>query len=352
MDVVRFIRAWITPLIALFIAFAIGAILMITQGSDPVKAYQSLFTTAFSTQEGLAKTFGKATPLAISGLAVVIGLRAGLFNIGAQGQLISGALAAAWAGYAITGLPMIAHVPLCLLIGGFFGSIVGYIAGALKAYRGIHEVITTIMLNSIVLQLAEYLSNGPLKEEGSIIARTPEVLATAKIGSVAGLPIGFFLSGLLALSVWWIFKKTTTGFRFETVGKNKNAAWYAGIAVKRNTVFAMVACGALAGFGGAVETLGVVGKFEPAFNQGLGFDGITIALLARANPLAVIPGAILFGGMRGAGPTMQFSAGVSPEIIDLILAIVLFFVTAPIISRILKLKNDTTTQVTSGWGSN
>ena len=254
MDVVRFIRAWITPLIALFIAFAIGAILMITQGSDPVKAYQSLFTTAFSTQEGLAKTFGKATPLAISGLAVVIGLRAGLFNIGAQGQLISGALAAAWAGYAITGLPMIAHVPLCLLIGGFFGSIVGYIAGALKAYRGIHEVITTIMLNSIVLQFAEYLSNGPLKEEGSIIARTPEVLDTAKIGSVAGLPIGFFLSGLLALGVWWIFKKTTTGFRFETVGKNKNAAWYAGIAVKRNTVFAMVACGALAGFGGAVET--------------------------------------------------------------------------------------------------
>ena len=117
----KFVRAWITPLIALIIAFAIGAILMITQGSDPIRAYQSLFTTAFTTQEGLAKTFGKATPLAISGLAVVIGLRAGLFNIGAQGQLISGALAAAWAGYAITGLPMIAHVPLCLIIGALFG---------------------------------------------------------------------------------------------------------------------------------------------------------------------------------------------------------------------------------------
>ncbi len=343
---------WIVPLIALLIAFGIGAILMLTQGLDPLKAYESLFTAAFSSQEGLAKTFGKATPLAISGLAVVIGLRAGLFNIGAQGQLISGALAAAWAGYALTGLPMVIHLPLCLIIGAIFGSIVGYIAGALKAYRGIHEVITTIMLNSIVLQLAEYLSNGPFKEEGSIIARTPPVLDSAKISSIAGMPVGFFLSVLLALGVWWIFKNTTTGFRFETVGKNRNAAWYAGIAVKRNTVLAMVACGALAGFGGAVETLGVVGKFEPAFNQGLGFDGITIALLARANPLAVIPGAILFGGMRGAGPTMQFTAGVSPEIIDLILAIVLFFVTAPIITRFLKMKSDSGATVTSGWGSN
>ena len=343
---------WIVPLAALLIAFGIGAILMITQGADPLKAYQSLFTAAFSSQEGLAKTLGKATPLAISGLAVVIGLRAGLFNIGAQGQLISGALAAAWAGYALTGLPAIIHLPLCLVFGAVFGSIVGYIAGALKAYRGIHEVITTIMLNSIVLQLAEYLSSGPFKEKGAIIARTPPVLDSAKISKVGGLPIGFFLGVLLAVGVWWIFKKTTTGFRFETLGKNRNASWYAGIAVKRTTVLAMISCGALAGFGGAVETLGVVGKFEPAFNQGIGFDGITIALLARANPLAVIPGAILFGGMRGAGPTMQFAAGVSPEIIDLILAIVLFFVTAPVITRIFKLKSDSGASVTSGWGSN
>lgn len=347
----KYLKSFITPILAILIAFFIGALLMYLQGADPFLAYQSLFYNAFGTAEGVAESLGKATPLIFSGLAVAVGIRAGLFNIGAQGQLISGALASAWAGYQFTNLPTIIHLPLSLLFGVTFGALIGAIAGALKAYRGVHEVITTIMLNSIVLQLAEYLSNGPMKEPGQIIARTAPIQDTAVIPKVFNLPLGFFFGLAIGLIVWWTLKNTTTGFSYETVGRNKNAAWYAGISVKRVTMGAMCIAGGLAGLGGAIETQGVVGKFEPAFNAGLGFDGITIALLGRANPLGVIPGAILFGGLRGAGPNMQFDAGVSPDIIELILALVLFFVTAPLIAKWFRVRHANQVSVTSGWGN-
>ncbi|MEI6407488.1 MAG: ABC transporter permease [Actinomycetes bacterium] len=347
----KYLRSWLLPAIALLVAFAVGALMMKIQGANPFVAYKSLFTSAFGSSAGIAKTLGKATPLIISGLAVTICLRAGLFNIGVQGQLLAGALASAWAGYAIKGLPTIIHLPLALLFGVFFGALTGIIAGALKAFRGVHEVITTIMLNSIVLQLGEYLAYGPFKEPGQQLARTPEVLNSAKIPQIFGMPLGFFLGVALAVIAWWVFKTTTSGFRMETVGRNKSAAWYAGISVKRSILISMFVGGALAGLGGAIETLGVVGRYEPAFNGGIGFDGITIALLGRANPLAVIPGSILFGGMRGAGASMQFAAGVSPDIIDLILAIVLFLVTAPLIGKMIKSIRDTEQITTGGWGN-
>ena len=348
---VKYVRSWLLPVIALAIAFAIGALMMKLQGANPLKAYESLFSSAFGSSAGISKTLGKATPLIISGLAVTICLRAGLFNIGVQGQLLAGALASAWAGYAIHGLPLFIHLPIALFFGTFFGALTGIIAGALKAYRGVHEVITTIMLNSLVLQLGEYLAYGPFKEPGQQLARTPEVLSSAKIPDLFGMPVGFFIAITLAVIAWWIFKKTTSGFRLETVGRNKNAAWYAGISVKRSILISMFVGGGLAGLGGAIETLGVVGRYEPAFNAGLGFDGITIALLGRANPLAVIPGAILFGGMRGAGGSMQFAAGVSPDIIDLILALVLFFVTAPLIGKWIKTVRGNEAITTGGWGN-
>lgn len=343
-------RAWLTPLVAVFIAFSIGALLMLLQGAHPMDAYGSLFSHGFGSWEGFAKTLGKATPLMLSGLAVTIGLRSGLFNIGVQGQLVSGALAAGWAGYAIHGLPIYIHLPIALLFGIAFGALVGWIAGALKAYRGIHEVITTIMINSIVLALVDYLAGHNFQEPGQTLARTSAVLPSATIPKIFGLPSGFFFAVLLAWAVWWVFQRTTSGFRLDTVGRNKNAAWYAGISVKRSVLIAMGVGGAIAGLGGAIETLGVIGRFEPTFNTGLGFDGITIALLGRANPLGVIPGAILIGGIRGASSSMQFDAGVAPEIVDLILALILFCVTAPFLSKWLR-STQVGAKVTSGWSN-
>jgi simple sugar transport system permease protein len=340
---------FLIPVLSVIVALAIGGILVYIQGSNPLTAYRVLFTTAFGSLDGIATTLAKATPLVLSGLAVAICLRAGLFNIGAQGQLISGALASAWAGYNFVGLPMFIHIPLALLFGAFFGALVALVAGVLKAYRGVHEVITTIMLNSIVIALADYLASTPFKEPDQPLTRTPKIEDSARIPDLFGLPLGFFIAVLISYVFWWILKNTTTGFRIETIGRNKNAGWYAGISIKRVVILSMLLGGAVAGVAGAIETLSIVGRFEPAFNAGLGFDGITVALLARANPLGVIPAAILIGGMRASGSTVQFEAGVAPEIVDLLLALILFFVTAPLLAKFFRKKSEEIA-VTSGWG--
>lgn len=343
------VGSWLIPIIAVFIALFIGGILIKLQGLDPFLAYRSLFKSAFGSIEGISVTLGKSTPLVLSGLAVAVGLRAGLFNIGAQGQLLSGALAAAWAGVTFDGLPGYLHIPIALIIGAFFGSLVAAISGLLKAYRGVHEVITTIMLNSIVMAVADYLASGRLREPDQFLTRTSEIAESAKLPIYGNLPSGFFIAVILGVLVWWILGRTTSGFRIETVGRNRHAAWYAGISVKRTVISAMMVSGAIAGLGGAIETLGITYRYAPAFNLGLGFDGITIALLGRVHPIGIIPGAILIGGMRAGAANMQFDAGVAPEIVDLLMALILLFVTAPLITRFFK--NSANKTVTSGWGN-
>jgi simple sugar transport system permease protein len=343
------VGSWLIPIIAVFIALFIGGVLIKLQGLDPLVAYKSLFKTAFGSIEGIGATLGKSTPLVLSGLAVAVGLRAGLFNIGAQGQLLSGSLAAAWAGVTFDGLPGYIHIPVALIIGAFFGSIVAAISGLLKAYRGVHEVITTIMLNSIVMAIADYLASGKLREPGQFLTRTSEIAESARLPIIGNLPSGFFIAVILGVFIWWILGRTTSGFRIETVGRNRHAAWYSGISVKRTVVSAMVVSGAIAGLGGAIETLGITYRYAPAFNLGLGFDGITIALLGRVHPIGIIPGAILIGGMRAGAANMQFDAGVAPEIVDLLMALILLFVTAPLITRFFK--NSSNKSMTSGWGN-
>ena len=338
------------PLLSIVVALIFGGIMIAIQKINPLLAYKVLFATAFGSVDGIASTLAKATPLILSGLAVAICLRAGLFNIGAQGQLISGALASAWAGYHFVGLPKLVHIPLALIFGAFFGAVVALIAGALKAFRGVHEVITTIMLNSIVIALAEYLASTPFKEPDQPITRTPKIQDSARIQDLFGLPFGFFIAIAIALALWWIMRNTTTGFRIETIGRNKNAGWYAGISFKKTVLLSMLVGGSVAGIAGAIETLSITGRFEPAFNAGLGFDGITVALLGRANPIGVIPAAILIGGMRASASTVQFQSGVAPEIVDLLLALILFFVTAPLLARFFK-KKQNDVALTSGWGN-
>ena len=343
------VGSWLIPIIAVFVALFVGGILIKLQGLDPIVAYRSLFKSAFGSLEGIGVTLAKATPLVLAGLAVAVGLRAGLFNIGAQGQLLSGALAAAWAGLAFDGLPGFIHIPVALIVGAFFGSLVAAISGLLKAYRGVHEVITTIMLNSIVMAIADYLASGRLREPGQFLTRTSEISEEARLPFFGSFPSGFFFAVILGVFIWWVLGRTTSGFRIETVGRNRHAAWYSGIPVKRTVVSAMVISGAIAGLGGAIETLGITYRYEPAFNLGLGFDGITIALLGRVHPIGIIPGAILIGGMRAGASTMQFDAGVAPEIVDLLMALILLFVTAPLITRFFK--NSSNKSVTSGWGN-
>jgi len=339
------------PIVSVLLAFAVGGILIAFQGVNPLRAYGVLFGTALGSVDGLERVMEKSTPLILTGLAVTIGLRAGLFNIGAQGQLLVGAVGAAWAGYSFT-LPAIIHLPFAIVFGMMCGAAWGAIAGALRAYRSVSEVITTIMLNSIAIALVDYLASRPFKEPDQPLSRTPPIAESAALPYLGPFPSGFLLAILVAVFFGWFLIRTTEGFRFNTVGMNPSAARYAGIPVKGTILLAMGVSGALAGMGGAVETLGITGRFEPAFNAGLGFDGITIALLARANPLATIPAALLVGTLRSGAASLQFQTGIEPQVVDVILAITLLFVAAPIVARLLfRGRSIKQTRVTSGWGS-
>ena len=349
------LRPVLLPVAAVAVAMAIGAAIVLAAGASPVAAATAIWVAAFSGTDAIAATLEKATPLLFAGLAVIVGVRAGLFNIGAQGQLLVGAITSAYAGYRLAGLPPAVHLPLCLAIGILSGALPALLAGVLRATRGVHEVIVTIMLNTILVNLTDWLAGGPWMEQGQPVSRTPAIAGSARMARVAGLSVGFLLAVAMAFVVWFVLDRTTFGFRLATVGANRNAAHYAGISVAGATVGAMTLSGALAGLGGAVESLGIVGRFEPGFNAGLGFDGITIALLARVSPRAVIPAAVLIGALRASSTQLQARARLAPEIVDVVLAIALLLVAAPLILRwLLRLRPGSCTtevQLTRGWGA-
>ena len=353
----RLWRGASVPVAAVALALLIGAIILITSGASPIDAYQALVIGAFGNGTALQRTLEKATPLIFSGLAVAFAFKAGLFNIGAQGQLLFGAITSAAIGFGITGLPAIVHAPLALLGGAIAGGLYGAIPGALKTYTGAHEVITTIMLNYVAINITDYLADGPLKDTspGNVVARTPAIASSADIPAVGPIPLGFVIAVIMAAGAWWLLWHTTLGYEIRTVGLNPSAADYAGMRVAWTVILTMILSGLLAGVGGAVETQGVIGRYQPGFNVGLGFDGITIALLGRTNPFGVIPAALLVGAMRAGSSQMQFSANVATEIIDVILAILLFFVTADLIIRwLLRMRapavEEEQVTLSSGWG--
>ena len=343
------------PTVAVLLALLIGAIILRISGASPIKAYLALYKGSFGSMKAFARTLEKATPLVFSGLAVAFAFKAGLFNIGAQGQLLLGALVSATIGFSVHGLPPVAHATLALAGGALAGALYGAIPGALKAYTGAHEVITTIMLNYVAINLTDYLADGPLKDTspGNIVARTPKILDSAKIPSVGGIPMGFVIAVIFAIVIWWVLWKTTLGFEIRTVGLNPHAARYAGMKVAYTVILTMLLSGLLAGVGGAVETQGVVGRYQPGFNVGLGFDGITIALLGKTHPLGVIPAALLVGAMKAGASQMQFNAHVAKEITDVIQALMLFFVAADMIVRwLIRARAETVEEKVklSGWG--
>ena len=343
------------PLVAVLLAALIGAALLAISGANPLQAYGALIKGAFGSPVAIQRTLEKTTPLIFSGLAVAFAFKAGLFNIGAQGQLLIGAIVAAYVGFSFDGLPALIHAPLALLIGGLAGALYGAIPGALKTYTGAHEVIVTIMLNYIAINVTDYLADGPWKDPSptNIVARTPKILPSAELPILGNIPLGFIFALLAAVIVWWLLYRTTIGYEIRTVGLNSSAAQYAGIRVARTIIMTMAISGFLAGLGGSVETLGIVGRYQPGFNAGLGFDGITTALLGKTSPFGVIPAALLLGAMRAGASQMQFDAGVAKEITDVITAFILFFVAADVIVKWLirqRESEDDKVVLSKGWG--
>ncbi len=362
----QFVTAWtervsglLVPLLAVFTALLIGAVVIWASRANVLAAYRGLFEGALGSPRAIAETLVIATPYTLAGLAVALGFRCGLFNIGAEGQFYAGALLSVWVGFGVTGLPIYIHLPLAILAGALGGAIWGAIPGFLKARLGTHEVINTIMMNYIAVRTVDWLvnRNGPLSDAKSSVPRSPYVLPTAELPRLFSeyrLHAGIFIAIIMVFVVYWLLWKTTLGFEIRAVGANPTAAKYAGMSVTRNFVLAMTFSGTLAGLAGTGEVLGLNHTLPAAFVSGYGFDSIAIALLAKSHPFGVPFAAILWAVLRNGAGLMQIRAGISVDLINIVQALVIAFVAADQIIRWLyriKAKEEIKEVVfTRGWG--
>jgi general nucleoside transport system permease protein len=361
------LQSVLVPLYAILLALVIAGVVIVLVGSNPLEAYWALLRGMFGSSDRIAASLGRSTPFIGAALAVAFAFRAGLFNIGAEGQLLVGATAAAWVGTFswLADVPGPVAIPIIVLAGVLGGALWGGIPGVLKARTGAHEVIVTIMLNNIAVLYVRWLVNSQdpviLRDAGASVPRTGTLPSSARLPELIGtnppVHLGFFIAIGLCAVVWFILRRTTFGFEVRTVGTNPNAAKYAGMGVNRTIVLVMVFSGAFAGLAGAGEITGTSGFLSPGVFVGIGFDAIAIALLARANPFGIILTSILWGSMLSGAGLMQQDSGLSIDAVRIVQALVLLFVAADVIVRTLFRVRRTsataleTTQITSGWGS-
>jgi len=333
------------PVLSVVIALLLGAVFVLLSGNDPVAAYAALVQGAFGTPYDLTETLVAAIPLVLTGLAVAIAFRTGLFNIGAQGQLLVGALAAGWAGAQFASWPGIVLMPTVIVFGVAGGAFYGGIVGFLKAVRGVNEVITTIMLNyTIVFVMHWLLQAGPMSAPNAL--GTP---ASTPIGAGARLPViipnelvlfsrlhaGIILAALAVVVFWFVLWRTPLGYRLRAVGLGAHAAAQAGIDPARHMVLVMAIAGGFAGLGGMIEVSGIFGRVYDGFSSSYGFDAIAVALLGKNSPLGIVFAALLFGAFVHGGAYMQSHAGISSNLVAIIQAFVLFVIAAEALVRSL-----------------
>ena len=342
----RIVAMWTTdPLGAIGASWSavMGAYGALIRGSigDPVRLFGAIVAldgdAVRASFRPLSETILSSTPLILTGLAVALAFRAGLFNIGAEGQLQIGALTSVLVGFSITGLPMVIHLPLALLAGAVGGALWAFIPGILKARTGAHEVITTIMLNYVAYRLVDYSLKTPLyQREGRADPVSKFVEPSAVIPPIIeGLRAhwGIVLSLLAAVFVSWLLFRSLRGFEFRAVGLNPQAARYAGMSIGGTIVLSMMIAGALAGLAGATVVLGATRVLTPGMAAGTGFDGIAIALLGRGKPAGVVAAGFLFGALRAGSTPMQSATGIPIHLVVVIQALVIMFVAAPALVR-------------------
>jgi len=352
------------PVLAVITALVFGGLIIMATGasfSETMNAYLALLRGSVGSVKAISETLTAATPLILAGLSVALAFRAGLFNIGGEGQMLIGGMFAVFIGFSITGLPFYIHLPLALAAGIVGGAIWGFVPGILKAKTGAHEVITTIMLNFIALRLVDFfLKTDLFQREGRNDPVSKTVEKTAALPQLLGwldpalrVHLGLIVALLAAAFIHWLLFRTTTGFEFRAVGANPSAARYAGMSITKTYVLVMVISGALAGLAGTGQVLGVLDRATPGFSARIGFDGIAVALLGRSNPWGVVLAALLFGGLRAGGQEMQASANVGIDLISVIQALIIIFVAAPaLIAAIFRLKTPVaSTQISKGWAS-
>ncbi|MEH6724815.1 MAG: ABC transporter permease [Hyphomicrobiales bacterium] len=336
----------IVPIFAVIVALVLGALTMLaTNVSLPTigLSYVALLQGSVGSLNALSETLTAAAPLILAGLGIALGFRAGMFNIGAEGQLLIGGMASVIVGFSFSDLPMIIHLPLALLAGAVAGGLYASIAGWLRAATGAHEVISTIMLNLIAFRLVDYLLRLPIiQKTGRADPISKSVLDSAELPRLLEwidpnlrVHAGIFLVLAAVFIVHWILFKSTIGFEFRASGENPEAARYAGMRSGLIIVLVMAFAGGLAGLAGANQVLGVLDRVTPGFSAGIGFNAIAVALLGRSHPVGVLLAGLLFGALEAGGRQMQVSAGVSIDLIAIIQALIIVFIAAPLLVRTL-----------------
>lgn len=333
--------AFVVPIASVIIALLISSIVIILIGQSPIVAYTALFRGAFGSRLAIASVIIKTTPLILTGLAVGFGFRAGLFNIGAEGQMVMGAMIATAFAINIAWMPAVFAIPLTMVVGMIAGAGYAAIAGFLKAKTGAHEVVTTIMLNWIAEYLSSYVVTVPMGV-GFGTPKSPEIANSAKLPPLMTVQATELTSGIIvaiiaAFVMYIILEKTTKGYELKGTGFNPYAAEYGGIKISQNIILAMAISGALAGLAGTLEVMGVHHRFLGTLSGGKGFDGISIALIGQNNPIGIIFAALLMGALRTGSNEMQF-AGVPKHIILIVQAIIIFLVAADRIVRTMLIR--------------
>lgn len=333
----------LVPIISVLLGLVAGAIIMLAFGYNPVQGYIALWNGAFGNNYFIGETIRQITPYIFTGLGIAFAFRSGLFNIGAEGQVIVGWIAAVWVGITFN-FPAYIHIPLAIIVAGLAGSLWAFIPGLLKAARGVHEVIITIMMNYIALHMSNYIIRNFLSDRGDASNRIAETASLKTSGLTEALGFsqvhwGFILAIIAVVIMWFLLEKTTMGYELRSSGFNPHAANYAGMNVKRNIIMSMMISGAFAGLAGAMEGLGTFGYMptHSAFTN-LGFDGIAVALLGANTAVGALIAAILFGSLKVGSLNMPTVAGVPAELVEIVIALIIFFIASSYMIRWVMLR--------------
>ena len=319
----------ISLILSILASLLIGALIMIANGRSPIVGYGALLKGAFGSKYNIATTFAKTVPLVLTGLATAISFRSGIYNIGGEGQLYLGAFAAAYVGITFTSLPQAIGLLLAIVAGGVVGGLYAYLPAVLKIKYKIDEVITTIMLNSVAMLFTSYLVNYPFATTRGKMNGT-EIIAEqyhlTKLVRLSTLNTSIFFMGFIALFMYYLMEKTSSGYDYKMVGQNTLFARFGGIDDKRQMIMAMVLSGALCGLSGVFEVVGVHHRFLQNISPGYAWDGMLVALIVKSNPIGVIIMSIFFGALKTGSISMENATSIPSELVLVIQSIIILFI--------------------------
>jgi simple sugar transport system permease protein len=324
----------VLPVAGVVVALLIGAVLLLFLKVNPITAYTAMFGGAFGSWQGIVQSLVKSTSLLLVGLGICIAFRANVINIGGEGQIIAGALMATWFSLTFRFLPGLFVVPVTLILGFLAGAAWGFVPGILKARLNVNEILSTIMMNSIALQLMNLLLRGPLTDPAGVTAgtflaqseRIPDNLWLPRLIPQTLLNAGIIVAVILAFAVYFFLWRTTIGYRIRAVGLNPDAARFSGINVPLYQALSLTLAGGFAGLAGVVEVIGVQHRLLEGISGGYGFTGIVAALFGGLHPLGMLPASLLFGGLLVGGDKMQRAVQVPSALTGAILGLVVLFV--------------------------